>query len=190
MWKILVILLVVSLPEAAFAEDSHDFRNVYWGMSVEEVKKSENSKPDYEEKNIVGYKSVINGKNVLLGYFFSDGKLYMARYVLDETFSNSTDYYYSFYVPIKQFLIDKYGNPPEDRHLWKNNTYKNNSEHFGLALSLGHYAEYAKWETAKTTITEYIAGNNLKITPGIEYTSKELAPAKEAVDKKKTLGNL
>jgi hypothetical protein len=64
------------------------------------------------------------------------------------------------------------------------------TEHWGFAISRGHLAKFAIWETESTKILHILHGDNNKISHIVEYSSKLLSKEKEKVDEENTLENL
>lgn len=190
--KIILSLLVVFFVVAsvAWADEQFDFRNAKWGMSREEVKKTEQEKIVGEDENTIGYESGLAGKGVLLVYIFVEDKLVRAKYVLAEDFTNKNDYYDGFFDNVKKLLTEKYGKPSKNDKIWRNNLYRNDRQNLGMAIAVGHFLEFSKWSTPSTDIIAFIHGNNYKISTGIEYVSKEFEKLEEAAIKKKTLGKI
>jgi len=144
-WKIALIgFLVVLLAESSFAGD-YNFRKTKWGMSVAQVKSSEPLEVVKEDKDFLGYKTIVIGKDVLLGYFFVDNQLVRARYVLAESHTNENDFI-TDYNDFKKILTKKYGKPKQDETFWKNDLYKDDYSHWGTAISLGHLVYLSSWE--------------------------------------------
>lgn len=155
------------------AKNMDSFRQTRWGMSLEEVSKTEVGKPIHNRDNVLVYSSTIAGKAVEVGYIFTQGLLFRAKYRLAEKHTNNNDYILD-YISLKELLTKKYGKPEKDTKSWKNDLYKENSSHEGLAISMGHLFHYAEWKTEQTDIVIILSGDNFNITCEIEYTSKEL----------------
>jgi len=66
--KTLLLSLLILLSTQAFAQ----FRNTTWGMSKEEVKKIEDSKPSYENANTLIYLLNLDDLKCMLEYKFSE----------------------------------------------------------------------------------------------------------------------
>jgi len=132
----LVGLLVVLFAENSFAED-YNFRKTRWGMSIAQVKSSEPLEVAKEDKTLLGYKTTVIGKDVLVAYFFVDNQLVRARYVLVESHTNKNDFI-TDYNDFKKILTKKYGKPKQDETLWKNDLYKDDYSDWGTAISMGH----------------------------------------------------
>lgn len=87
------------------------FRNVTFGMNLEEVKRSEDAKIVKETKNVLGYETIIATYQTTLAYYFNENnELYGIRFGVTNVFNNK-DSYKEAYNKIKQALIDKYGQP-------------------------------------------------------------------------------
>ena len=118
--------------------ENFDLRHTRWGMTKDEVIKSEEKiDPVETTENMVQYKTQIIGYNVELQYLFVEDKLIGAIYKLDDNFINSHRFR-STYTQFKSALSKKYGQPSEDKTNWSNDTFKNDRKKWGLALSLGH----------------------------------------------------
>ncbi len=157
----------------------YDFRKANWGMSKEEVKATEDKKPDSEFDNSLVYYVKIGGDDYLCGYSFLQDKLYNTGYVFVGEHSNKNDYIRD-YKNLKEILAKKYGKPWSDRTTWDNDLFKNDRSQWGLAVSIGHLSYGALWDTSKTYITLGLSGDNYEITLLAAYDSREL---KEWADK-------
>ena len=178
---LIVLLILVISTLVLFAEEAkYDFRKTNWGMSKEQVKATEDKKPDFENNIMLGYEVTINQNNFLCAYWFLEDKLYQSAYSLNETHTNKNDYI-DDYKNFKEILIKKYGKPKIDKVTWKNDLYKNDEQDWGLAVSIGHLIYGTWWETSTTEpIGLVLKGENYKISLTIGYYSKEL---KEWADK-------
>ena len=178
---LIVLLILVISTLVLFAEEAkYDFRKTNWGMSKEQVKATEDKKPDFENNIMLGYEVTINQNNFLCAYWFLEDKLYQSGYSLNETHTNKNDYI-DDYKNFKEILIKKYGKPKIDKVTWKNDLYKNDEQDWGLAVSIGHLIYGTWWETSKTEpIGLVLKGEKYKISLTIGYYSKEL---KEWADK-------
>lgn len=167
--------------EAAAKEKS--FRETYWGMTREQVKAVEGEGAEEPAgENHVYYKRTIAGLDALTVYYFADGKLVRARYAFTEEHSNKNDYLGDFFK-VKYLLEQKYGKAEIDTK-WRNDLYKSDEQHWGLAASLGHLTLTSRWETAETEITEFLGGENFSVTFIAEYASKLLKGLEEEARRK------
>ena len=162
------------------------FRKSEWGASKAQVKNDENLKLLQEDDNILAYQSTVLGLDALIGYIFTDNKLTRGKYIFQEKHSNKSDFI-SDYESLKRILTKKYGEPNEDKTIWKNDLYKDDYEDWGTAISIGHLLYYATWETEKSEITLMLSGENYKIDLLIEFGSVELKDYEEKVKEKKAL---
>lgn len=181
-------LLSVFFSQSSFAED-FDFRNVKWGMSKAQVKSSESLDVGDETQDGLLYKTQILNKNVLLMYNFVDNRLISSVYLIKERHTNNNDYI-DDYETFKKTLTKKYGKPTTDKTIWKNNLYKDDPTHWGMAISMGHLLYVSEWETEDTKISIGLTGDNFKMNHGIIYKSKKLNVLKEKNKEKEALDAL
>ena len=78
---LIVLLILVISTLVLFAEEAkYDFRKTNWGMSKEQVRATEDKKPDFEDDKWLGYEVKINGKDFGCLYCFLEDKLYRGEY--------------------------------------------------------------------------------------------------------------
>ena len=97
--------------------ENPDFRNVSWGMSVDEVKKYEDATliSDYFNEGYNEYILSYDGISVMnhptkLNYFFENGKLSTAEYMLEVTENEDYEINNEFF-DIADGITTKYGEP-------------------------------------------------------------------------------
>jgi len=102
----------------AIASDNFTFRNVRWGMSVDEVKASEEVPPVKDMAAAVGilmYSDYLLNKKADLTYMFDKSRrLESAMYSVksDDASKRSRENFDKYYKKVKETLIEKYGNSP------------------------------------------------------------------------------
>lgn len=190
--KRMLVLLVVMLflPVVALADEQCDFRDVKWGMSIEDVKKAEKAEKFKEDENNLAYSVNILGEDALLLYAFSDNKLCRARYALLKHFTNQNNKYHESFIPLVESLQEKYGKPKKHNKIWRNSLFKGDKDAIGVAIATGGYSEYVFWVNEKTDIVAYITGENHDIDCGVEYSSKEFMKIERNNKKKRDLKKL
>lgn len=180
-----VLLINSSHPSA---EEDFTFRKTRWGMSLGEVKASEPLEPAQSTGDMLGYKTKVLQKNVLLAYIFADQKLVRAKYVLVERHSNKTDFIQD-YKDFQRILTEKYGKAKRDDLIWKDDLYKSDRSHWGMAVATGRLTYFSMWETPDSEIVCALYGDNFDITCGVEYVSKNLHQIEKKIEKQKQLDN-
>lgn len=187
--KLAVCLCVLLINSSQLsADENFTFRNTRWGMSLEEVKVSEPLEPAQTAGDMIGYKTKVLQKDVLLAYIFADKKLVRAKYVLAERHSNKTDFIQD-YKDFKKILTEKYGKPKREDVVWKDDFYKSDPSHWGMAVATGRLSYFSTWETSDSEIICALYGDNFNITCGVEYTSKSLRQIEKNIQQKKELNN-
>lgn len=163
------------------------FRKVLWGSSIDQALASESSEPDFQEDSVLVYQTKISGLSCSAVYFYAENRLVRARYFFTEKHSNENDYT-DDYSSIKRLLTAKYGESDDTDQIWKNDLYKDDYSHWGMAVATGKMYYYSNWETDDTTVSLQLFGDNFAITHQIDYVSREFgfleeqARLKEAQD--------
>jgi hypothetical protein len=166
-----------------------DFRNSNWGDSPEKVRQSETTAIfRAKSDDAILYFANLARFDTSLGYVFAGNKLVRSNYVIKEKHSNTNEYI-SDYEELKGLLIKKYGEPAEDEIFWFNNLYKGDNENYGLAVSIGHLAYFAKWDVENTEIAILLNGDNYKISCMIEYTGVEFKEYESKIKDKAVLSD-
>ena len=171
--KLLIISYVISLlvPWTLVWGESFDFRHTIWGMTQNAVISAEDKMDPVERtENRIKYKTQILGKNFELHYLFAQDKLIGSLYKLDDNYLNA-DHFIQAYFQFKQILTEKYGPPSREITNWLNDTHRNNSNKWGLALSLGHIEYSTVWKTPDETIECILREKNFNVLCLIEYWS-------------------
>ena len=171
---LIVLLILVISTLALFAKEvKYDFRETTWGMSKEQVKETEDRKPDYEENAMLSYNVNIFGGNYYCFYSFSEDKLCNGGYFFMEEHTDK-NLYINDYMELKGIITKEYGKPIMDEIIWKNDLYKDEKSEWGTAISVGDLEYWALWETLNTKIGLILDGVNYEISLILSYDSKEL----------------
>ena len=177
-------VLMIAAVAGFCAEVQRDFRQVAWGASEAQIVAAEGKNPTVRTTNeglvLIGFADRIAGLDCNVLYILASGKLTRAKYVVNTTHSNRTDYL-SDRDTLHKALTAKYGEPASDQTYWKNDLYKSDPSEWGMALAVGHLAKFASWELPRTTIILYVSGDNFEISLGVEYSSKELESLEDQV---------
>jgi hypothetical protein len=73
--------------------------------------------------------------------------------------------------------------------VWKDDLYKDDKSEWGFAVSLGHLAYGASWETSATKIEIMLLGDNYEINLFLSYFSKELEEWVKQTEEKEATKN-
>ena len=181
-------LTVLALAITFFANISHaaqdfDFRKTRWGMSKEEVIQSEGKKPINEVATQIYYSDFILDRKVLVLYTIINNKLRVGGYILEDEHTDK-NIYIDDYNDFKEVLIDKYGSPMSDEVIWHNSLYINDTQRWGLAVSMGHLEYQCRWETERNVLILGLHGDNNEVSLHIAYIGK-LPPEPRIEDYKK-----
>jgi hypothetical protein len=160
----------------------HDFRKATWGMTIDQVKETEESPivfegwSDTEDATVLHYKEKVFRFQAFITYIFKDGKLVQARYAFDP---QEKEDYIEDYETVIEALIDKYGEPIDIAMEWSDSTYIHDEEQWEKALRLGHLKRTGVWETKKTSMTLVLYGEDNTIIMQIDYRDRKYLPDSE-----------
>lgn len=139
--------------------------SVRWGMAKEKVIRTE-GRPLHQERSggsdILRYKRDIMDKTCLVEYVFFENQLIKAYLYLVEKYADKNRYI-SDYVKLKDFLTGKFGAPGADRIVWQDPSYKNDTDRWGTALSLGHLEFHSGWTFPGTEFLMTLAGGDREV---------------------------
>ena len=92
---------------------AHDFRRASWGMSLEEVKKTETGKFLHVLENNLAFRDTMLGCSFFIVYAFEQDRLYMGGMVYEEIYSGIKGYEENF-ARLKDHLSGIHGKPRMD----------------------------------------------------------------------------
>ncbi|TYB31291.1 MAG: hypothetical protein FXF47_04990 [Candidatus Mcinerneyibacterium aminivorans] len=188
MKKYLLIFVVLIFVVGLSAED-YDFRNVNWGMSKTEVKRREDAKLFQDKSTSLAYKTQLKNHDALLVYNFWNNKLAGSAYSIIDNYLNKNNYIED-YKELKRLLEKKYGNPSYEDIIWKNDLYKDDPSHYGMAISVGHLIYTSRWKTNSEKIVIILDGENYKVSLMIAYYSNQYAKKILKDDEKEAMEDL
>lgn len=151
----------------------HDFRNADFGMTKEEVIKSEGIEPSGENDKYIVYENVnVSSYDCNLYYEFDvSNKLVRCNYFLNDFHTNVSSYI-SDYDNLKSLYTKKYGEPITDDKNWLNENSLYRDPQFaddGMAICIGDLLYVTRWDNNGNDIIMFMGGDNYKITSTICY---------------------
>ncbi|MFX0201259.1 MAG: hypothetical protein ACFFCW_34510 [Candidatus Hodarchaeota archaeon] len=184
MKKLLLINLLILSCLALHS--SAGIRGTEWGMSKEQVRKIEKSEFIGEQDGYLCYETTLSGLNTWLCFRFNHrDQLYSIWYGFQTKHVNKNLYIDDF-KRISKILREKYGKPHVYKEIWKRDLYKNDKDHWGMAIAVGDLAYYANWE-GETDIRHVLRGDNFKIGHWLIYSNTELRKEYEEFKKNKEI---
>jgi len=162
------------------------FRNSQWGMSKKKANRSEKLKKQAEGQEQLLYKGQVGGLASTISYHFFKGKLVIGFYGFNVRHT-STNKYIEDFETIDTLLKKKYGKPKNRIDRWANSLFKDDSENWGTAISVGHLIKLTVWETESTRIEHILTGDNFEIEHAIKYSSKLLSKEIEKAEEERAL---
>lgn len=159
------------------------FRNLEWGMSLEEVLKAEDIESvnkieedteypiEYIDEGIY-FSDVVGGLKTIVLMYFSENQLVGGTQLFQEQHHYKNKYIDDF-EDVENILINKYGPASSSEIIWKNESWKDNPGYYGHAVALGHLEYEAEWYTANSIISHFLVGDGYEIDHFINYLSKQ-----------------
>lgn len=201
-----IILLLLAISTNTYSsEETYHFRHTRWGMSQEDVRKTENGEPspEFSHGSTLVWKAELLGEQVAVVYTFTFNKLVRAKYMLAKYSPSIQRTLYSIASPRKLFpgefivdygkfekaLIEKYGKPVEHylgapKEVVENKS--NDPETMGKQTSMIDEAIranksmwYSKWKMKDTSILLLLRGDSGDMNFEISYSSTALSHLEE-----------
>ena len=169
--------------------DMYSFPNTHWGMSTSEVKNNEQADVSWEldapiltaGEHRLAYKAEINGVEGFLTYAFENNRLRNKKYLFETTGIEGEDQVLLDYEAIKNWIIQNYGPPQSEEHLWVDELYRYAPELWGRALMRGHLTCVAEWDVDGTSIVLLLNGGEETVGLLADFTTKDIIPPTELV---------
>lgn len=165
-----LFIVIFSGPSFAheFAEnEKFDFRKTNWGMSQEEVIKSEGVSAIESSEAMLTFKSILAEKNVLVEYYFLNGGLVRARYFINHGYYDPAKHYYDF-VLLDKLLKKQYSEPKNSKKMWSASDDVKKRVEEPQAVYLGYLSLISTWEIGGTSISHVLKKTG--IAGGIEHS--------------------
>lgn len=164
---ITITIIFVLLSIYMMAQDKYDFRKTKWGMTKQEVMKSEDGAVE-SNGDLIIFDSISNIPVIVI-YQFSNNKLASAGYVFQGKHINN-DLFLEDFDKINGILIEKYGKPNKDLKIWSSES-KIRNDNLGFSVSVGALSFRTAWFLPRTGIVHSLSGDNGNINHIVTYNS-------------------
>lgn len=198
--KYLIVLLISLALFSIVYSETFKVRNANFGMSKQQVVKSEGREPDFvtnydDKRTAIIYNNIqLIGIPCLIKYVFFDGKLCFVQYPFQQNYINENNYI-SDYNLMKNKLIEKYGEPSSNGMIlseiregsytnsygvFNTNKYETPSISWGDLISRGELQYHSFWYSNNNNKPDeihlgiVILGENYKINTFIYYLETNL----------------
>ena len=156
----LVIFLSLLYTNLCYAGD---FREAYFGMTLEEVKALE---PDFKYDPAA---QLLYGHTELMGlkaeavYSFNEAGVFVSATHNIEGKHKDPQIWVNRFMDLESYLTTKYGIPFKNQIMsWVNPLHKGSKEEWGLAIQKRHLSILSRWETRGKRIVLHIEGHHQK----------------------------
>lgn len=154
------------------AVEKYDFRKAKWGMSMQEVKDSEEGEPVLESENTLDYSIILLKMQAQVGYTFKDDELIRAGFFFISKLESENDYIEK-YDELKEELTKVNGKPVIDTEQQKDPSLQIDPENKGKAVCNGDLLYATQWDLPNTDIQLVLRGEDSECKLTILYISEE-----------------
>jgi len=144
------------------------------------VRAKEGQAAKYDGDDLLVYPQRLNDMDADAVFIFVADRLVRAKYMFQEEFSNENRYIEA-YFRVKSLFAGKYGEPVEDRTIWRNDLYRDDPDDWGRAVERGDLTFLTSWATPQTQLALLLHGNNFESSLAVEYESVLLKPWAESL---------
>lgn len=145
-----------------------DFRQGYWGDSVEEIKKKEGKPDKFSEEDIYVFDTYVAGLECGVAYRFTNDKLTSGKYI----FTNiNSDNCIQHYEKLVELLTVKYGEPGYNNKEVSANEYEQRIFSEGELVIANKMRLRTEWLTPTSSILIDLRGEEYTLFLVIEYYS-------------------
>ena len=145
-----------------------DFRQGYWGDSMEEIKKKEGKANESNIEELYSFTTYVNGMECIATYRFTNNMLTSGKYIF--LYVNS-DNCVRNYKQLSDLLTAKYGAPTNDDKTSTAEEYEKNLLSEGDLISAGKLRFETTWDTPTTFLGIILYGEQFFPMLVIEYYS-------------------
>lgn len=166
--------------------DPNGYRDMYWGMTLQEVREHVLDRDNVNEYDVqplnngFEYPTNVAGVKAYSAYEFDSDRLYAVRLNMLVNAKNRFDFL-DAYEHYQTILKDKYGEPTKKGFAKIDPSYLNTIE----SVILGFAKKYTFWEFPHTYLALVLTGVNKHLEIHITYVSKEIFD--ELKDRKATM---
>ncbi|GJM14804.1 MAG: hypothetical protein DHS20C13_01310 [Thermodesulfobacteriota bacterium] len=161
-----------SNTEDSEAVAKYDFRRANWGMSIQEVKESEEMEPVLESENTLDYSIFLMGMQVQIGYTFKDDELIRAGFFF-LTKPDTNNKYIETYTKLQEELKEVNGKPILETEQQIDPSQTIDPEKKAEAVCNGDLLYATQWDLPKTDIQLILRGEDSECKLTIIYLSEE-----------------
>lgn len=157
-------------PRPTLAPDERDFRDMKWGMSIEDITALEGEDYTKQPGGVIRYEDLyVGGFPAQAEYTLEDGKLVQCVYYTTH-FENTMQQYVDDYELLKVKYTKKYGTPIYDEQKWADDMQAQEQQKPLQALAEGRMMYRIGWKFSNTEINLVLfKDKDLRIKVGIRY---------------------
>ncbi len=176
------LFLLAAIPTPATAADhpplpaaDADFRAARWGMSPDEVRRSEAGDPDLAEGPLLAFPATVAGDSCRVIYFFQQDRLCMGFYQWSDT-HEELDAYFADAEALRAALTAAYEEPPIEKWDWEDPMFAEDPQLRAEALGLGLVRYELGWMSERSLVAMRMSGGNFQADILLMYADRRCFP--------------
>ena len=157
-------------PSPTLAPEERDFRDMKWGMSLEEIVALEGEDYTKQPNGVIRYRDLyVGGYPVEAEYTLEEDSLVQCVYYTTH-FENTMQEYLDDFELLKEKYLKKYGTPEYDTKKWADDIENPDQQNALQALAEGRMMYRTGWKSGNTEINLVLfKDTDLRIKIGIRY---------------------
>ena len=149
--------------------EESNFRNLKWGMTLEEVIETEGAGYDKVNDTTIRYSRIREEDYPAdAEYEFADDKLSGATFYIQPGYTDNNEYVESYMALIQKFT-QRYGEPAGSEKAWGRENMDDKPDQYAQAVLDGNLIWRTEWKTEATQIKLVLSRRNKEICIGIKY---------------------
>lgn len=139
--------------------DQADIRGFIWGLPRSIIKEGEESVFVEESEGVLFFVDTIRKIKSSITYEFEEDRLHRVRIFNEKKYPDPQDRMQDF-VKIKRDLVNRFGEPKEEKFQWLKDTDKKYPESWGWAVYRGELLITLTWENERSFVSAYLGSYN------------------------------
>lgn len=152
------------------APEESNFRNLQWGMTLEEVITAEGAGYKTLSDTVIQYARIREEDYPAdAEYEFTDNQLSCATFYIQPGYEDNNEYITTYESLIAKFT-KRYGAPSSSEKSWATENLENDPSQYAAAVLSGNLVWRTGWDLHDTQIRLVLSRRNKEICIGIRYT--------------------
>jgi hypothetical protein len=174
----LMLAITAGLPaaERPLPVSGHDFRAADWGMSSDEVRRSEPAAPSLGDGPLLAFPAEVGGHPCQVIYLFQTNRLCMGFYLWSDIHDDLAAYFDDA-AALRDVLAVAWQEPQIEKWDWEDPMFRDDPEMRAEALGLGLVRYELGWMTDDSIVALRMSGGNLEGDILLMYADRTCFPS-------------